>query len=233
MEQGPRDEAALQEVPPGRGTVLLALARRSLEDAFRDAEPELRREPLGEGAEPAWQRGEGRAWLRRPGATFVTLFQGRRGSRLRGCVGSILPRYPLDEDVWHNARAAAFDDPRFDPLTAEELPGLTLEVSLLSPLERLEAGTPGEALPLLRPGGDGVVLEAAGRQGVFLPQVWEHLSDPRDFLTRLAEKAGLAADEFWDETTWQTPAWQATFAVRRFTVEEWREDRPIPEPPHS
>ena len=127
------------------------------------------------------------AALQRPGATFVTLFC--RGE-LRGCIGSLKATRDLGVDVRENALAAAFRDPRFAPLTASEFEATWVEVSLLSAAERLRFDTEGELRARLRPGIDGVTLELAERRATFLPQVWETLPEPGDFLAALKHKAG-------------------------------------------
>jgi MEMO1 family protein len=128
-----------------------------------------------------------------PGATFVTL---RRHSELRGCVGALSAERPLGVDVRMHALAAAFDDPRFEPLEAHEFAQLEIEVSLLEPARPLRAANEAEAHSALRPGVDGVILEWRGRRATFLPQVWEQLPQPREFLAALKAKAGLPRD-FW------------------------------------
>ena len=132
--------------------------------------------------------------LDRIGASFVSLHD--RGGRLRGCIGRLEATRALGEDVRANACAAAFHDARFEPLTAAEWPGLQVEVTLLEPATPLHAGSEAEALAALRPGIDGVILEWRGRRATFLPQVWDELSAPGDFIDALKRKAGLAAD-FW------------------------------------
>ncbi|MFQ5515460.1 MAG: AmmeMemoRadiSam system protein A [Myxococcota bacterium] len=134
--------------------------------------------------------------LREPRASFVTLH--RRG-QLRGCVGSITPQRPLVVDVAGNAYRAAFEDPRFQPLEPDELPELMLEISVLSPLARLDVHSDEELLARLRPGIDGLVLRDGGRSGTFLPSVWKSLPEPSAFLRELRRKAGLAP-EGWPET---------------------------------
>jgi AmmeMemoRadiSam system protein A len=148
-------------------------------------------------------------WLDAPGAVFVTLTE---DGTLRGCIGSIEPYRPLRDDVRHNARAAAFADPRFPPLTADELPRVRIEVSLLSPREALRPGSRAEVLAQLRPGVDGVVLSHGRHRGVFLPQVWEQVPVPERFLERLVAKAGLPSG--W---------WHPGALVERFTVTAWEE----------
>jgi AmmeMemoRadiSam system protein A len=152
-------------------------------------------------------------WLLEPGATFVTLM--REGS-LRGCIGSLQAWRSLQEDVRANAVAAALQDPRFPPVPRAELAGLRIEVSLLSAVHGLEFASEAEARGCLRPGVDGVVLEYGRARGTFLPQVWEALPHPRDFLDQLKRKAGLPAD-FWHEE----------IRLARYTVTKWREEEPV------
>lgn len=126
--------------------------------------------------------------LRAPGASFVTL---RHGAALRGCIGSVAAHRPLAADVAHNARAAAFDDPRFPPLAAGELDGLAVEVSVLSAPEPFPVADEADLLSRIRPGRDGVILQDGARRGLFLPAVWDTLPDAKDFLAHLKQKAGL------------------------------------------
>ncbi len=147
--------------------------------------------------------------LQRPGATFVTL---KRNGQLRGCIGSLSVHRSLIDDVRANARAAAFQDPRFKPLSFEELSSIRIEVSLLSAMKPMTFRDEADALSQLRPGVDGVVLESGSNRGTFLPQVWENLPEPRSFLTELKRKAGLAPD-FWD----------AGVRLSRYTVTKWSE----------
>jgi len=149
------------------------------------------------------------AWLVRPAATFVTLTY---DARLRGCIGSLEPKRPVGVDVSENARNAAFRDPRFRALSAEEWPRCAVEVSLLSPPRRIEFRDEAELLEMIVPGADGLVLAFAGRQGTFLPQVWESLPDKRDFVRELKRKAGVPDD---------TPLEQCR--VLRYRVDKWRE----------
>ena len=133
------------------------------------------------------------AELLRPGATFVTLFH---NGGLRGCIGSLSATRELGCDVRENALAAAFRDPRFAPLTAAEFHATRVEVSLLSATESLRFETEGELRARLRPGIDGVTLELDHRRATFLPQVWEVLPEPGEFLAALKHKAGFPVD-FW------------------------------------
>lgn len=151
-------------------------------------------------------------WLQHSGATFVTLTQ---AGRLRGCIGSLEAHRPLWQDVRANAVAAAFRDPRFAPLTAEELPATRIEVSLLSPQQPMPFSSEADALAQLRPGVDGVVLEYGRHRGTFLPQVWEQLPTREEFLAHLKLKAGLPA-RFWDDA----------MRLSRYTVDKWQEPAP-------
>ncbi|NPA22159.1 MAG: AmmeMemoRadiSam system protein A [Candidatus Micrarchaeota archaeon] len=125
-----------------------------------------------------------------PGAAFVTLYKGGQERKLRGCIGHIEPVEPLWESVVHNAIAAAFYDPRFPPLRKEELPETTIEISVLSPKKEFK-GTDQEFIEYLAQHKPGVVLDWGFTRSVFLPQVWEELPDPEQFLAHLSLKAGL------------------------------------------
>jgi AmmeMemoRadiSam system protein A len=121
-----------------------------------------------------------------------------RGEQLRGCIGALRAHRPLAADVYHNAQAAAFEDPRFPPVRAEELSELTIEVSVLSTPEPLAYETPEELLEKLRPHVDGVVLQQGFRRATFLPQVWEKIEQPENFLEQLCYKAGLPPNAWRD-----------------------------------
>jgi AmmeMemoRadiSam system protein A len=145
----------------------------------------------------AGRRPAARDWagfLAEPGAAFVTLTQ---GGDLRGCIGSLEAHRPLGADVQANAVDAALGDPRFAPLRPAELDGTDIEVSVLSQPEPLEFTDRADLLTRLRPGVDGLILQARGRRGTFLPQVWEQLPTAELFLSQLVRKAGLPAG-YWD-----------------------------------
>ena len=173
-----------------RGQVLLALARDAI---------------VGGG--PPDSSSTDAAWLREPGASFVTL---KLDGELRGCIGTIDAHRPLAEDVARNARAAAYRDPRFPPVSAAELARLQVEVSLLTPREPLAVASEADALSKLRPGVDGIALEFNGASATFLPQVWESLPEPEAFLDALRRKAGLPA-RFW----------HPDMRLSRYTVEKF------------
>jgi AmmeMemoRadiSam system protein A len=148
-------------------------------------------------------------WLAEPGASFVTL---TRQGELRGCIGTLEAHRPLGLDVRENAVAAAFRDPRFMPLTRMEFDEIRVEVSVLSPSEVLVVVSEEHALATLRPNVDGVVFEYRHYRSTFLPQVWEQLPEPAEFMAHLKRKAGLPMD-FWAEEV----------RLSRYTVSKWKE----------
>ncbi len=177
------------------GPTLLALARNAI--ASRLGQPTR----LVEGSHaPEFEA---------PGATFVTLTQ---HGHLRGCIGSLEAWRPLRQDVQENALAAAFRDPRFDPLTADEWPLTRIEVSLLTPAEPMRFRDEAEALAQLRPHIDGVIFSVGSRRSTFLPQVWEQLPTPELFMAHLKQKAGLPADY-----------WNSGVQLARYKVKKWQE----------
>lgn len=175
------------------GCLLIALARHAI------------CEKLGEPAEPIRHE----SWMHHPGASFVTLIKHKQ---LRGCIGSLEAYRPLLEDVRQNACAAAFHDPRFHPLQAQELPDIQVEVSLLSKPEPMQFSDELQALERLRPGIDGVIFEYGRFRSTFLPQVWEQLPQAEVFMQNLKYKAGLPIN-FWSNDV----------RLSRYTVQKWRE----------
>ena len=147
--------------------------------------------------------------LHKNGATFVTLT--RRGE-LRGCIGSLEAWRPLLQDIQENARAAAFRDPRFEPLNEDELPATRVEISLLTPAQPMSFRDEADALAQLRPNIDGVIFTAGRHRSTFLPQVWEQLPEPAVFMAQLKQKAGLPANY-----------WGPDVRLERYTVHKWKE----------
>lgn len=176
------------------GQLLLSIARGAIAERFGG--PPVTRPP-------------GQSWLDEPRAVFVSL---KLEGDLRGCVGQLTARFPLFEAVREAARSAAFADPRFSPLNEDELPRLRLEVSVLSPLEPLEVKNEAELLSKLRPGVDGLVLTHEFRSGLFIPEMWKQLPEPREFVTLLKRKAGLPLH-----------GWLEGTKVQRFTAQHWEE----------
>lgn len=143
-------------------------------------------------------------------AVFVTL---RIQGALRGCIGHLEATQSLVLDVAaENAFAAAFRDPRFGPLTHPELPRLVIEVSVLTPAQALVFTSEEALLGMIEPGLDGLIFEDGAARGTFLPTVWEDLPDPRDFLRRLKQKAGLPPDH-----------WSDRVRIRRYRTESFSE----------
>ena len=184
-----------------QGQFLVALAREA-----------IARE-LGQSTAPPSLEGQPHpAWLDEPGAVFVTL---TRHGDLRGCIGSLEAHRSLRDDLRANARAAAFDDPRFPPLSADELAATRVEVSVLSPAEPMSFRGEADFLAQLRPGVDGVILEYGWHRATFLPQVWDQLPEPRQFMAQLKRKAGLAPD-----------FWSPDLRLSRYGVEKFKEGTP-------
>ena len=182
-------------VPADAGKILLPLARGAIQTALLDqADPVLPDAP---------------SWLQEEGASFVTLTE---NTNLRGCIGSLEEYRPLGRDVIANARAAAFQDPRFPAVTRAELPAINIEVSVLSPRVTLQAESEAEVISQLKPQVSGVVLNAGYARATFLPQVWEQLPDPQEFLAHLKMKAGLPP-------SW----WDSRAQVQTYTVAAWSE----------
>ena len=125
------------------------------------------------------------------GASFVTL---KLNGALRGCIGSVYPTKPLVLDLIDNARNAAFQDFRFEPLTMAEFSGIEVEVSLLSEIKRIPFKDERDLLSKIYP--HGIILAERDRRAVYLPVVWEQLPDREVFLNSLKEKAGFPADYF-------------------------------------
>ncbi|MBI2337464.1 MAG: AmmeMemoRadiSam system protein A [Deltaproteobacteria bacterium] len=176
-----------------KGKNLIIIARNAIGEAF--------------GFEPkAYEEGP---WLLEPAATFVTLTM---SDVLRGCIGSLEARRPLLDDLKNNAKASAFNDPRFPPLAQDEFNLIRVEVSLLSAPEAIESSDEATATEQLRPFVDGIIFEYGKYRSTFLPQVWEQLPDPKEFLIHLKTKAGLSSG-FWAEGV----------KLQRYTVIKWKE----------
>ncbi len=163
-----------------RGKILLPIARAAISQALQMPHPAT---------------DESAPWLSEPGACFVTL---TRHGELRGCIGTLQAHRSLLADVRSNAVSAALHDPRFLPLTAAELGTTRIEISLLSATQPMTFHDEADALAQLRPNVDGVVFEYGHYRSTFLPQVWEQLPQPRQFMAQLRRKAGLPGD-FWSE----------------------------------
>jgi len=135
-------------------------------------------------------------FLKEKRATFVTLKKKTlpRGSNLRGCIGSILPHREFYDDVVENAKAAAFSDPRFPPLRANEFEEIEIDVSVLTIPEKLEYEDKEDLKNKIKTGVDGVILSLGNYQATFLPSVWKELSHFDMFFAHLCRKAGMNRD---------------------------------------
>jgi len=129
-------------------------------------------------------------------ASFVTLQQ---HGDLRGCIGHLEAFQPLVRDVAENAHAAAFQDPRFPPLSDYELGDLEIHISVLTPAQPMAFTNEQELIAQLRPGQDGLILQDGYNKGTFLPSVWESLPQPEEFIKHLKLKAGLPITH-WSES---------------------------------
>jgi AmmeMemoRadiSam system protein A len=153
-------------------------------------------------------RGTRRSGIAGAGAAFVTI---TRDGQLRGCIGFVDPIKPLAEAVAHCAASAATADPRFPPITPEELPRLRIEVSVLSPLRVVSDPR------AIRVGTHGLFISHEGRHGLLLPQVAREFEWDRDtFLRQTCLKAGLPGD-----------AWKRGAEIRVFTVDHFADDGPV------
>lgn len=169
-----------EKLSPEEQTILLRLAREAVERGVKGEELP----PLDLASLPAG--------LRERGSSFVTLTS---HGQLRGCVGALHAYQSLAEDVREHALGAALKDPRFPPVRQDELSGIQIEVSRLTPPVPLVYSDPQDLLAKLRPHVDGVILrEDPYRRATFLPQVWEKIPDPAEFLSHLCSKMGAEPD---------------------------------------
>jgi uncharacterized protein len=192
------DEAMGDRLIPEEKQTLLQLARQALETSVRGHPLPLLDDTL---LTPT---------LRADGASFVTLTV--NGS-LRGCIGALEPYQPLAEDVREHAVAAALEDYRFPTVQPAELGSIKIEISRLTLPVLLEYSDSADLISKLRPGVDGVLLRDGFHRATFLPQVWEKIPDPSEFLENLCYKMGAAPD------TWR----RKHLEVLIYQVEEFHE----------
>jgi uncharacterized protein len=180
---------AISEFSQEERELLLQLAHRSIQAVLDGRELDL----TSPSAHLAEMRG-----------AFTTL---HLHGRLRGCIGYVVPTNSLYQTVVETAQAAAFDDPRFPPVTAEEAPQLKVEISVLSPLHPIR---PQDVVT----GVHGLIVAKGGRRGLLLPQVptqWHW--DRETFLSQTCLKAGLPPD-----------AWMQDVDLQAFTAEVFGEE---------
>ena len=183
--------------PEDKARILLQIARAAIAESLGLSVPVIE------------NNSEDEDWLQEKGACFITLTQ---RDQLRGCIGTLEAHRTLIDDVKANAKAAAFKDTRFTPLTSNEFSTTQIELSLLSPVQALSFISEQDALSRLQPGVDGVVFEYGFQRSTFLPQVWEQLPDAKNFMAHLKHKAGLPVD-FWADD----------IKLSRYTVSKWKE----------
>ncbi len=187
----PSDSPAQTNIDEAMQQTLLTVARKSIDYGLQHGQPL----PLKTDDYPSQ--------LQQQCATFVTL---SIDGQLRGCIGSLEAHRPLLLDVVHNAYAAAFTDPRFLPLNQSEYAQLEIHISILNPAEEMHFTSEQDLLRQLRPGIDGLIIQAGQQRGTFLPSVWQQLPEPKPFIQHLKLKAGLPADY-----------WSADLRVWRYT----------------
>ncbi len=163
---------------------LLGVAREAVEAYLQGGRrPEVRPQDL-----PSKRMAE-------EGACFVTIYY---EGRLRGCIGSLEPHRPLVFDVIENALSSAFEDPRFVPVSKDELCRLRFSISVLSQPRRIRPSGPAELLDSLVPARHGLIIQKGLNRATFLPVVWDMIPDKEEFLSHLCVKAGLQPDEWRD-----------------------------------
>jgi AmmeMemoRadiSam system protein A len=161
---------------------LLHLSRHTLEEYFNNSKkPEIIESDI---SDPK---------ITKKGATFVTL---TIDGELRGCIGTLIPKNKIYKDVINNTLNAAFSDPRFPQLSKNELTRVKIEISILSEPKHVALGSPEEFLKELEKSKPGLIIQLGLNQATYLPQVWEDLPDPEEFMSSLCQKAGLSSEDW-------------------------------------
>lgn len=195
---------AVLKLSNSEAAVLLGVARSTLEETTHAIPLEVVKNKLAQPVQPPYNE---------LCACFITL---EIQHHLRGCMGTLEARLPLLEEVMESTYNAAFYDPRFRPVTAEEVPQIEIEVSLLTPPQGLAYESPADLLGKLTPFTDGVILMGGGRRATFLPQVWEKIPEPADFLSAICRKMGFPPDH-WQKFRFEVaiyhaiPYWERDF----------------------
>ena len=197
--------SAVDAVSADRGRILIAVARSAIRNRLGLQDDNIDADDLETLMEV-------HPWLSDPGASFVTLTE---NGQLRGCIGTLQAHQSLGRDVAEHAVDAAMHDPRFMPVTPMEYPLLDVEVSVLSEPKPMAVRSRDELERTLRPGEDGLIISDGLRhRATFLPQVWDELPDPADFVAHLLVKAGLPAGYEWHD---------GEIACSRYMVTAYRE----------
>ena len=176
------NETATQSLSEHQGMALVSLARHTIMERLGGHPDPVQVQRIEEILQDSA--------LRVHSGTFVTL---KLQGELRGCIGNLTAVDSIVQAVRENAVHAAFHDPRFQPLAAQELEKVQIEVSVLTEPQQLAYDDVNELLAKLKPGIDGVILRKGSASATFLPQVWEQLPRPESFLAHLCMKAGLGA----------------------------------------
>ncbi|MCF8094666.1 MAG: AmmeMemoRadiSam system protein B [Desulfobacteraceae bacterium] len=178
-----KQDTEKQKISNQKGEILLEAARKSIAERL-GVSYETSGDLKSMTDDPVFQSMQG---------TFVTL---NLNGQLRGCIGNLMPEKPLIEGVKDNAVNAAFNDPRFAPLSKEEFSRIQIEVSVLTEPKPLEYKDAQDLLDSIRPNVDGLIIRKGAHSSTFLPQVWKQLPDKKSFLRQLCMKAGLAPEEW-------------------------------------
>jgi len=191
---------SFQSLNEEQGQILVKLARQTIEERLDKrsikVDPDSMRDSV----------------FKEKRGTFVTLTINKQ---LRGCIGNLDSTNSIVDGIERNAINAAFRDPRFPALKADELDRVDIEVSILTEPQPLEYRDSNDLLSKLRVNVDGVILRKGSASATFLPQVWEQLSQPEAFLSHLCTKAGLRAD------TWKKGKLEIlTYQVQYFEEEK-------------
>jgi AmmeMemoRadiSam system protein A len=202
MVKSESDDMASKQIPEKltekQGELLVRLARETIAARLGVSAAESNRIAAADLEDPGFQK---------KGGTFVTL---KIGNQLRGCMGCLTPSETIRAGIERNALNAAFNDPRFPPLTVPELDRAEIEISVLTNARELEYDDGADLLKKLRPGIDGVIIGQGLARATFLPQVWEQLPRTEDFLAHLCRKAGLPPDE-WKNSRLKVSIYQVQY----------------------
>ena len=190
-------EKGSQPMDQSQGDVLLKVARKTIADKLHA--------PLANANVP--ENELSKTIFNEQRGTFVTL---KINDQLRGCIGNLLPDKSIIDGVRDNAINAAFHDPRFPPLSKDELDRVAIEISLLTRPEPLEYNDSADLLAKLRPGVDGLIIRKGPYSATFLPQVWDQLPDKKAFLSHLCAKAGLGPDA-WQRSDLEVMTYQVQY----------------------
>ena len=176
----------MNQITEEQGKFLVELARRTIAERLKQTE-------ISGGIESSLTACLNEPCLQEERGTFVTL---KTKGQLRGCMGCLTASESIVEGIRKNAINAAFNDPRFPALTAEELEQADIEVSLLTEPQALEYTDGDDLIAKLSPNIDGLIIKKGLARATFLPQVWKQLPRTEDFLAHLCRKAGLP-DDVW------------------------------------